>query len=47
MSIRINKIVLLALLGFITLSSNGVGAENLENLKTAPAQEAHVVSKVT
>ena len=44
MSIRINKIAILALLGLVTISLNGVSAEDLKNLKTAPATEAHEVA---
>ena len=41
MSIRINKVAILALFGFVTLAIDGVAAKNLDNLRTAPATEAH------
>jgi hypothetical protein len=41
MSIRINKVAILALFGLVTLAVNGVAAENLNNMGTAPATKAH------
>ena len=46
MSIRINKVAILALFGFVTLAINEVAAKDLETLGTAPAKDAHQVTKV-